>query len=83
MGVLGDLSVAAQRYAQLWGEVQATLETTERIRLRILEQLLVERNSNADAARLSDAYGSVRDETGIRPFAGAREILEGPAGGTP
>ena len=58
---LGDLAEAAEAYAGLWGEVQESLQSTERIRLHILERLLAERNSGADAARLSDAYGAVRD----------------------
>ena len=76
--LLGDLGVAAERYAQLWGEVQATLESTDRIRLHIIERLLDERGVGdaTRAARLSDAYGAVRDETGIRAFDGVRELLE-------
>lgn len=75
--VLGDLSDAATKYAQLWGEVQATLESTDRIRLHIIERLLAERGSDdpACAVRLSNAYGAVRDETGIRPFDGAAALL--------
>jgi len=73
--VLGDLSVAAGRYASSWGEVQENLQATERIRLHIFEQLLTNCASDADATQLSDAYGEVRGETGIRPFDGARELL--------
>jgi 2-haloalkanoic acid dehalogenase type II len=75
--VLGDVSDAATKYAQLWGEVQATLESTDRIRLHIIERLLAERGSDdpACAARLSNAYGAVRDETGIRPFKGVAALL--------
>lgn len=76
--VLGDPAKAAAEYAQLWGEVQATLESTDRIRLHIIERLLGERGVEdaTRAARLSDAYGAVRDETGIRAFDGAWELLE-------
>ncbi len=76
--ILGDLTDAAARYAQLWGKVQATLESTDRIRLHIIERLLAERGSDDPdcAARLSAAYGSVRDdESGVRPFDGVRELL--------
>ena len=75
--ILGDLPGAAERYAQLWGEVQATLESTDRIRLRIIERLLTERGSDdtSYATRLSNAYGAVRDETGIRPFEGVAALL--------
>jgi len=76
--VLGDPAEAAAEYAQLWGEVQATLELTDRIRLHIIERLFGERGGVdvTRAARLSDAYGAVRDETGIRAFDGAGELLE-------
>ena len=76
--LLGDLAVAAERYARLWGEVQGALESTDRIRLHIIGRLLGERGGGdaTRAARLSDAYGAVRDETGIRAFDGARELLE-------
>jgi putative hydrolase of the HAD superfamily len=75
--VLGDLSGAAARYAQLWGEVQATLESTDRIRLHIIERLLLEHGSDHRdcAARLSEAYGMVRDESGVHPFVGVRALL--------
>ena len=75
--VLGDLRLAAARYAELWGDVQETLESTERIRLHIMERLLAERGSNdaTCAARLSDAYGAVREESGVRLFGGAAELL--------
>ena len=75
--VLGDLTSAAARYAQLWGEVQATLESTDRIRLHIIERLLTERSSDdpACAARLSDAYGAVRNESGVRSFVGVTPLL--------
>ena len=78
LDVLGDLSVAAERYAQLWAEVQATLESTERIRWHIFKRLVGERGSSNEAwvGRLSDAYGAVRDETGIQPFDGARKLLD-------
>ncbi len=76
--VLGDLDVAAERYAQFWGEVQTTLESTDRIRLHIIARLLDERGVDdaSRAARLSDAYGAIRDETGIIAFDGARELLK-------
>jgi 2-haloalkanoic acid dehalogenase type II len=77
--VLGDPAEAAAEYARLWSEVQATLESTERIRLHIIERLLGGERGVDDAtraARLSDAYGAVRDETGIRAFEGAGELLE-------
>ncbi len=75
--VLGNLTSAAARYAQLWGEVQATLESTDRIRLHIIERLLAEHGSDDPtyAARLSDAYGAVRDESSVRPFVGVRTLL--------
>jgi HAD superfamily hydrolase (TIGR01549 family) len=75
--VLGDLSNAAARYAQLWAEVQVTLGSTDRIRLHIIEQLLLEHGSGRRdcAARLSEAYGMVRDESGVRPFVGVRALL--------
>lgn len=74
---LGDLADAAVRYWRLWDEVQATLESTERIRLRIIEQLLLERGPDHRdcAVRLSDAYGAVRDESGIRVFDGVEALL--------
>ena len=72
---LGDLAEAAEAYAGLWGEVQESLQSTERIRLHIFEQLLAGRGSDADVTRLSDAYGAVRDETGIQSFDGVAELL--------
>lgn len=76
--VLGPVSDAAARYATLWGEVQATLESTERIRLHIIERLLADRGSHdpALAARLSEAYGAVRDETGIVPYDDVAALLD-------
>jgi len=75
---LGDLTGAATRYAGLWGEVQETLESTAQIRLHIIERLLAERRSDdpAVAASLSDAYGAVREETGVRLYDGVRELLD-------
>ena len=75
--VLGDLTDVAAQYAQLWGEVQAALESTDRIRLHIIERLLAERGSDdtACATRLSDAYGAVRDESSVRPFVGVKALL--------
>ncbi len=76
-GCLGELSEAAARYAELWSEVQTLYASTERIRLHILERLLDERGvaDPSTAARLSDAYGIVREETGVRPFDGAFDLL--------
>lgn len=75
--LLGELSSAAARYAELWGEFQQALEATERIRVRIIEQLLLEGGSvHRDcAARLSEAYGAVRDESGVCPFDGVVPLL--------
>ena len=75
--VLGDLAGAAARYAELWSDVQTTVGSTDRIRLHIIERLLAERGtgSSNSAARLSDAYGAVRCESGIRAFDGAGELL--------
>lgn len=75
--VVGELASAATRYAQLWSDLQATLEATERIRLHIIEQLLRERGTDDSgcAKRLSDAYGAVRSETGVRPFGGVVPLL--------
>lgn len=76
-GVLGDLTDAADRYGQLWSEVQASLKSTDRIRLHIIERLLVERGSGDPtcASRLSEAYGAIRDESGVLPFDGVVALL--------
>jgi 2-haloalkanoic acid dehalogenase type II len=75
---LGDLADAAVRYWRLWDEVQKTLESTERIRLRIMDRLLSERRPDQRhcAARLSEAYGAVRDASGIRAFDGVEVLLD-------
>ena len=67
---LGDLAELAARYAELWSEVRATVQSTAQIRLKIIERLCHERGAEGleYAARLSDAYGAVRDESGVRPF---------------
>jgi len=77
LDILGNLADAAARYAELWGDVQASLESTDRIRLHIVERLLAERGSDDSqlAVRVSDAYGVVRAESGIVPFDGAVELL--------
>ena len=73
----GDLDELAERYAALWTEVQPGFGPTEEIRLHIVEQLLAERGVNDPslAQPLSDAYGAVRDESGLRSFDGAIELL--------
>lgn len=74
----GDFAELAERYADLWTEVQPGFDSAEEIRLHIVEQLLAERGVNDPslAQPLSDAYGAVRGETGIRPFDGAIELLQ-------
>jgi 2-haloalkanoic acid dehalogenase type II len=75
--VLGDLSNVEERYNALWEEHYRTQATTESLRLRIIRQLLAERGSNdpEPAARLSEAYGVVRSESGVCPLEGAVDLL--------
>jgi len=75
--VLGDLSVVQTRYNALWDDTQQRLPATETIRLHIVEQLLAECDSHDPdlAVQLSDAYGVVRRESGIRPLDGVLELL--------
>ena len=75
--ILGDLSAVQARYNALWDGTQQRLAATETIRLHIVEQLLAERDLHDPdlAVRLSDAYGVVRRESGVRPFDGVLELL--------
>lgn len=75
---LGDLREVAARYEELWDEVRTTVSSTRRLRLCLLERLLAERGCSEPGwvERLSEAYGAVRDETGVRPVDGAARLLK-------
>jgi putative hydrolase of the HAD superfamily len=74
---LGNLTDAANRYNQLWLELQRSAESTDALRVQIMTVLLEERGCSelSTVLRLSQAYDDVRRESGVLAYPGVTAFL--------
>lgn len=77
VGLLGDLTTAAERYNELWLTLEQSAESTDVLRIQIMTALFAERGIDDTAAVLevSEAYGEVRRESGVLPYPGIDDLL--------
>jgi 2-haloalkanoic acid dehalogenase type II len=75
---LGDLSLAADRYNELWLTLEQSSDSTESLRRVIMTKLFEEFGMADDdiAYRTANAYGDVRRETGVLPYPGIERLLD-------
>ncbi len=74
--LIGDLSVAATRYVELWYELQEDNESIKSLRDRIWARLLLEHGQGDEgfALDLSEIYSTIR-KSSLTLFAEARSLL--------
>ena len=75
--LLGNLTAAARRYNELWLALERSAESTDVLRSQIMAALFDERgiDDTVAAHKLSEAYGEIRQESGVLPYPGIDDLL--------
>lgn|GEM_PF-521162 len=70
IGHLGDLTVAARRYNELWLKLERSVESLDDLRIQIMTLLFEEQGFSdvATISRVSLAYEDVRSESGVLAY---------------
>jgi len=74
---LGDLATAANRYNELWLELERSAESTDTLRIQIMTAILEERGIRdaSSAIEVSQAYDDIRRESGVLAYPGVNDFL--------
>ena len=74
---LGDLATAADRYNELWLELERSAESTETLRVQIMTTIFEERglSDTSSVSEISQEYGNARHESGILAYPGIDALL--------
>ena len=77
VALLGDLDSLARRYNELWLDNERAASSKEALRLHITTSLLDELGTGNPeiALKLAQAFGDIRNETGIAAYPGVAELL--------